>query len=245
MVTFIPFGEKPNRDGVLYALQLLKRNKLIDDYVIVEASRIDLLSERIPQDRAYVIGGEHLATYGILDRLRPKSLISVDAHTDLMHDYLDHGSWLAYALENRLVERAAVMAPVLMIPTTDRTQLWTRRVKIYPALLRSRKRGGKWRAYKNFQTNSLDEIIADAKKYLGDEIYLTVDMDVLRPEYKIARFQHGELTLDELLEILDAIKREFDVVAFDIAEISDRIRHSRLGKRALFEVFQLLTEGLE
>ncbi len=55
MVTFIPFGEKPNRDGVLYTLQLLKRNKLIDDYVIVEASRIDLLSERIPpQDRAYV-----------------------------------------------------------------------------------------------------------------------------------------------------------------------------------------------
>lgn len=52
MVTFIPFGEKPNRDGVLYTLQLLKRNKLIDDYVIVEASRIDLLSERIPpQDR--------------------------------------------------------------------------------------------------------------------------------------------------------------------------------------------------
>ena len=64
MVTFIPFGEKPNREGVLYALQLLKRNKLIDDYVIVEASRVELLPERVPQDKAYIVG-EHLATYGV------------------------------------------------------------------------------------------------------------------------------------------------------------------------------------
>ena len=239
MVTFIPFGEKPNRDGVLYVLQLLKRNKLIEDYMIVESSRVELLPERIPQDSAYIIG-EHLATYGIVEKLRPQSLISVDAHTDLMHDYLDHGSWLAYTLEERLVNRAVVLAPVLMIPTTERTQLWTRRVKIFPALLRSRKVRGKWRAYKNLQTNDLLEILDEAKKYLGEEIYLTVDLDVLRPEYKIARFQHGELTLDELMELLEEVKRNFKITSFDIAEVSDRIRRSRLGKKAFVEVFQLL-----
>ncbi|AEK72613.1 arginase [Thermococcus sp. 4557] len=240
MVTFIPFGEKPNRDGVLYVLQLLKRNKLIEDYMIVESSRVELLPERIPQDSAYIIG-EHLATYGIVEKLRPQSLISVDAHTDLMHDYLDHGSWLAYALEERLVNRAVVLAPVLMIPTTERTQLWTRRVKIFPALLRSRKVRGKWRAYKNLQTNDLLEILDETKKYLGEEIYLTVDLDVLRPEYKIARFQHGELTLDELMELLEEVKKNFKIAAFDIAEVSDRIRRSRLGKKAFVEIFQLLT----
>ncbi|NJD99153.1 arginase family protein [Thermococcus sp. LS1] len=239
MVTFIPFGEKPNRDGVLYVLQLLRRNKLIEDYMIVESSRVELLAERIPQDKAYIIG-DHLATYGIVEKLKPGSLISLDAHTDLMHDYLDHGSWLAYALEEHILNRAVVLAPVLMIPTTERTQLWTRRVKIFPALLRSRKVRGKWRAYKNLQTNSLDEILAETKKYLGDEIYLTVDMDVLKPEYRIARFQHGELSLEELLEILEKIKRNFKIVAFDIAEVSDRIRRSRLGKKAFVEVFQLL-----
>ncbi|NJE09893.1 arginase family protein [Thermococcus sp. MAR1] len=240
MVTFIPFGEKPNRDGVLYVLQLLKRNKLIEDYMIVESSRVELLPERIPLDNAYIVG-EHLATYGIIEKLRPSSLLSVDAHTDLMHDYLDHGSWLAYALEERIVNRAAVLAPVLMIPTTERTQLWTRRVKVFPALLRSRKIRGKWRAYKNLQTNSLDEIISEAKKYLGEEVYLTVDLDVLRPEYRIARFQHGELTLEELLDLLEGVKKNFKIVAFDIAEVSDKIRRSRLGKKALVEVFQLLT----
>jgi len=239
MVTFIPFGEKPNREGVLYALNLLRRNKLIDDYIIVESSRVELLPERMPADKVYVIG-EHVATYGIVDKLRPPSLLSVDAHTDLMHDYLDHGSWLAYALEERKVNRAAVLAPVLMIPTTERTKLWNRRVKIFPALLRSRKVRGKWRAYRNLQTNSLDEIIREAKGYLGDEVYLTVDLDVLRPEYRIARFQHGELTLEELLEILEEVKRNFRIVASDIAEVSDRIRHSRLGKKAFVEVFQLL-----
>ncbi|ASJ14379.1 arginase family protein [Thermococcus radiotolerans] len=240
MVTFIPFGEKPNRDGVLYVLQLLKRNKLIEDYMIVESSRVELLPERIPLDNAYIVG-EHLATYGIIEKLRPSSLLSVDAHTDLMHDYLDHGSWLAYALEERIVNRAAVLAPVLMIPTTERTQLWTRRVKVFPALLRSRKIRGKWRAYKNLQTNPLDEIISEAKRYLGEEVYLTVDLDVLRPEYKIARFQHGELTLEELLNLLEEVKKNFRIIAFDIAEVSDKIRRSRLGKKALVEVFQLLT----
>ncbi|WP_457752165.1 arginase family protein [Thermococcus sp.] len=239
MVTFIPFGERPNRDGVLYTLSLLKRNKLIDDYVIVESSRVDLLADRIPVDRAYVVG-EHLATYGIVEKLRPQSLLSLDAHTDLMHDYLDHGSWLAYALEDHYINRAVVLAPVLMIPTTDRTELWTRRVKIFPALLRSRKTRGKWRAYKNLQTTPLDEIMKDAKKYLGDEIYLTVDMDVLRPEYKIARFQHGELTLEELLTLLEGIKERFRIRAFDIAEVSDRVKRSRLGKKAILEVFNLL-----
>ena len=239
MVTFIPFGEKPNRDGVLYVLQLLRKNKLIDNYMIVESTRVELLAERIPRDSAYVIG-EHLATYGIVQKLRPNSLLSIDAHTDLMHDYLDHGSWLAYALEERLINRAVVLAPVLMIPTTERTQLWTRRVKIFPALLRSRKVRGKWKAYKNLQTNDLLEILDETKKYLGDEIYLTVDLDVLRPEYRIARFQHGELTLEELLEMLEEIKKNFRITAFDIAEVSDRIRRSRLGKKAFVEVFQLL-----
>lgn len=242
MVTFIPFGEKPNREGVLYALNLLKRNKLIDDYIIVESTRIGLLPDRIPADKAY-ISGEHLVTYGIAKRLRPRALISVDAHTDLMHDYLDHASWLAYALEERFVERAAVLAPVLMIPTTERTKLWIRRVKVYPALLRSRTVRGKWKAYKNFQTNSVDEILMEVRKYLGKEIYLTVDMDVLRPEYRIARFQHGELTGEELLNLLEEIKRRFEVRAFDITEVSDRMKHSRLGKRIFLEVFSLLSGG--
>ena len=240
MVTFIPFGEKPNREGVMYVLNLLRKNKLIDEYMIVESNTIELLPERLPVDGAYIIG-EHLATYGIVQKLKPRALISIDAHTDLMHDYLDHGSWLAYALEKRIIEKASVIGPVLMIPTTEGTKLWTRRVKIFPALPRSKKTGGKWKAYKSLKTHSIEEIIKDVKKYLGEEIYLTVDLDVLLPEYKIARFQHGELTLEELLHILERIKKNFKIVAFDIAEISDRIKRSRMGKRALIDVFQLLS----
>ncbi|WP_457753952.1 arginase family protein [Thermococcus sp.] len=240
MVTFIPFGEKPNREGVMYVLNFLQKNKLIEDYMVVESNTIELLSERLPVDEAYIIG-DHLATYGILQKLKPKAVISIDAHTDLMHDYLDHGSWLAYALSERIIEKASIIGPVLMIPTTEGTELWTRRVKIFPALPRSRKTRGKWKAYKSLKNHPIDEIIKDTKKYLGEKIYLTIDLDVLLPEYKIARFQHGELTLEELLNILEEIKRNFNIVAFDIAEISDKIKRSRLGKKALADVFQLLS----
>ena len=239
MVTFIPFGEKPNKEGVMYTIELLKKNKLIEDFMIVESNNVELLADRVPLDKCYIIG-EHLATYGIIKRVKPQSIISIDAHTDLMHDYLDHGSWLAYALEEKAVNRAAVVGPVLMVPTTEGTSLWVRRVKIFPALPRTRKVRGKWKAYKSLKTSPIDEIIAEMRRYLGKEVYLTVDMDVLKPEYKIARFQHGELTLEELLELIDEIKKNFKIIACDIAEISDRIKRSKLGKKALIEVYRAL-----
>ncbi|HIH71885.1 MAG: agmatinase [Thermococcaceae archaeon] len=239
MVTFIPFGEKPNKEGVMYTIELLKKNKLIEDFMIVESNNVELLADRVPLDKCYIIG-EHLATYGIIKRVKPQSIISIDAHTDLMHDYLDHGSWLAYALEEKAVNRAAVVGPVLMVPTTEGTSLWVRRVKIFPALPRTRKVRGKWKAYKSLKTSPIDEIIAEMRRYLGKEVYLTVDMDVLKPEYKIARFQHGELTLEELLELISEIKKNFKIVACDIAEISDKIKRSKLGKKALIEVYRAL-----
>lgn len=242
MTTFVPFGERPNREGVLYALKLLKKNKLLDNYIIVESNNVALLSQNLPLDESYVVG-EHLATYGIVEKLRPGALLSIDAHTDLMHDYLDHGSWLAYALERRFLERAAVIGATLMVPSTPNTSLWTRRVRVFPALNRSRKTKRGWKGYLNLETHGIKRVVEEAKRYLGHEIYLTVDLDVLAPEYRIARFQHGELSLEELLELLALIKREFRIIAFDIAEVSDRLKRSRPGKRAFLEVYSLLLEG--
>ncbi len=240
MVTFVPFGEKPNRDGVEYARKLLLKEGLINEETnVIEARTVESLMNKVPVDCCYIIG-EHLATYGITMKLRPPSILSVDAHTDLMHDYLDHGSWLAYALENGIVNRAAVVGAVLMIPTTNRTRLWKRRVRIYPALPRTRRTGRGWKAYINLSNHGIERVLDEASKYLGEEIYLTVDLDVLRPEYRIARFQHGELTLEELLELVEGIKERFKIIAFDLAEVSDRIRRSRLGKKALVEVFSAL-----
>ncbi|ASJ17347.1 arginase [Thermococcus chitonophagus] len=231
MVTFLAVGEKPNRDGVVYVAKLLKREGLVDDYTITEKPR---------EDKIYVIG-DHSGTYSILRALKPPAVLSVDAHTDLMQDYFDHASWLAYALKDRIVERASVIGAVLMIPTTERTKLWTRNVRIFPALPRTRRVRGRWRRYMNLEQHGL-KVIDEARRFLGDEIYLTIDLDVLRPEYRIARFQHGELTLKDLLEILEKILRDFTIVAVDIAEVSDRVARSKLGRRAVIEVFSLIRE---
>lgn len=241
MVTFIPFGEKPNREGVEYVLKLLLWEGLIDEDEVrrINARTLEAIAQKVDIDCCY-IAGEHLVAYAIVEKLRPGSLLSIDAHTDLLHDYLDHGSWLAYALEERKIERAAVIGPVLMIPTTKKTTLWVRRVRIYPALPRTRKAGKGWKSYINLTNHGIDGVLDDAVKYLGRDVYLTVDLDVLRPEYRIARFQHGELSLEELLELLEGIKGRFRILAFDLAEVSDRIRRSKLGKKALMEVFSTL-----
>lgn len=172
-------------------------------------------------------------------------MISLDAHTDLMQDYFDHASWLAYALKDNVIERASVIGAVLMIPTTSGTKLWTRRVKIFPALPRTRKVRGKWKAYINLKQHGVKAVIKEAKEFLGKEIYLSIDLDILSPEYRIARFQHGELTLKELLDLIDKIKENFDIIAFDIAEISYRVAKSKYGRRAIIEAFSSLKEVFE
>ncbi len=240
LVTFIASGEEGYRDGIIYTLGLLERRGVLEkgEANLFEASMKAVTLGDVPEDRIYVIG-DHMTTYGILKRINVGAVVSVDAHTDLLHDYFDHGSWLAYALEEKVVRKAAVMGPVLMIPTTPRTSLWTRNVRIYPALPRTRRTPSGWRAYISIRKD-LRRAIEDARRYLGDRIHLTVDMDVLRPEYRIARFQHGELCLDELIELLDAIGKAFEVRSCDMAEVSSRVRKSRLGRNAVVEVFKKL-----
>ncbi len=245
MTVFVVSGEEPYRDGVNYVLRLLERRGLIEsnEIEVYRASSSDLTSGKLPLDNFYVVG-EHLATYGILKAMSGArgevSLVSIDAHTDLLHDYLDHGSWLAYAIEGGLVKRAAIMAPVLMIPTTRRTKLWTKGIRIYPALTRTRKVRGRWKAYVSIR--NVKRVLKDARDYLGSEVYLTVDMDVLRPEYRIARFQHGELTLDALLELIGNVLSEFNVFSCDMAEMTSRVRKSRKGREAVVDVFETLKE---
>ncbi|AEC52350.1 hypothetical protein PNA2_1435 [Pyrococcus sp. NA2] len=235
MTTFIPNGEEPNVLGVNYIAKLLKRERLVEEINIASL-------DEIPLDTSYIIG-DHSGTYNVLKVIRPKVLISLDAHTDLMHDYFDHASWLAYALEDRLVEKACVIGAVLMIPTTERTKLWTKGVKIFPALPRTRRIKGRWKAYMDLRRYGPERIIEETKRFLkSKEVYLTIDMDILRPEYRVARFQHGELTLKELLTLIDLISREFKILAFDIAEISYRVIKSKYGRRAILEVFSLLKE---
>ncbi|AFK22284.1 arginase family protein [Pyrococcus sp. ST04] len=232
MTVFIPSGEDPNKEGVVYVAKLLKRQGLIDEPKILQ---------RPSRDKIYIIG-DHSTTYDIIKILKPRAVISIDAHTDLMQDYFDHASWLAYALKEERIERASVIGAVLMVPTTERTKLWTKGVKIFPALPRTRRVRGKWKRYINLKQHGIGKVIKEAKEFLGEEVYLTIDLDVLRPEYRIARFQHGELTLKELLSIIEAISEEFKIVAADMAEISERVSRSKLGRRAVIEVFSTLRE---
>ncbi|NPA47102.1 MAG: arginase family protein [Thermococci archaeon] len=241
MVTFVLSGEEPYRDGVRYVARLLRRRGVLepDEVVMVEASRRDLTAGRLPRDKLYVMG-DHVGSYGVLKSLQgAPALVSLDAHTDLLHDYLDHGSWLAYAIEEGLVRRAAVMAPVLMIPTTRRTSLWTRNVRIYPALPRTYRTASGWKAYLSVG-RGVERVVEDARRYLGPEVHLTVDLDVLRPEYGIARFQHGELTLEELMVLLRAIAEKFRITSCDMAEISSKVRKSKEGRNAVVEIFRFL-----
>ncbi|AAL80623.1 arginase [Pyrococcus furiosus DSM 3638] len=237
MTVFILNGEEPNQEGVRYVAKLLKREKLVED---IHFSTID----EIPLDNSYVLG-DHSGTYFILKKIKPNALISLDAHTDLMQDYFDHASWLAYALKDNIIKRASVIGAVLMIPTTSGTKLWKRGVKVFPALPRTKKIRGKWKAYTNLEQHGVERVLKETREFLGKEIYLSIDLDVLSPEYRIARFQHGELTLRELLDIIEAIKKNFKIIAFDVAEISFRVAKSKYGRRAIIEVFSSLKEVFE
>ncbi|RLF91557.1 arginase family protein [Thermococci archaeon] len=180
--------------------------------------RSELMLGRVTKSKVFVMG-DHSNTYFLCKALGAKAVVSIDAHTDLMRDEFDHASWLYFSLRDFL-KKAAIIAPVLMIPSSPKTELgyFQDRVRIYPY----RRRYFRRRRYMNLEDYSITEIVNDLSSFLsGCQAHLTVDLDVLTPEYNHSRFQHGELGGNQLLNVLEHLLSSLEVKSIDFSEVVD------------------------
>ncbi len=162
------------------------------------------------------IGGEHTITLGILKgfgaQAKKTAIVSFDAHLDLRKEFL--GLKLSHTTFMRLINEEVKPAKILEVGTRSVCQ---------DELNYAKKAGIEFFPTQQIKKEGTQKIVEQLKEKLEpyENIYLTVDMDVVDPAFAPA-VQNPEadgITTGELLDIVCALcdKR---VVGFDVLEVA-------------------------
>jgi agmatinase len=188
------------------------------------------------------IGGEHTITLGILRGLGKKAsrtaIVSFDAHLDLRDEFL--GLRLSHTTFMRRINEEVKPAKVIEVGT---------RAVCQEELGYARKASIEFLTTQQIRREGSEQIADRLRKRLGkyENIYLSVDMDVLDPAY-VPAAQNPEadgLDMHLLLETLAGIcdKR---VVGFDVLEIApnyDQGVSAIQAAKVIFEIMCLLEKS--
>lgn len=200
------YGPTVVRDGLRLSEGVPNR-KFCDlgDLEVVPGS-FELTAERIretmkeikdanPKAFPIIIGGEHLITLPIVETLKPKTIIQLDAHSDTYKEYLGnkygHGTWAYHA------SKLAKVIQIGVVSLNEEEKKFLAKTK-------------------DVQVFSFSDFMK-FKPRMERPIHLTIDVDVLDPSYVETGFPEGRMKLDELMQILDKIKCD----SLDIVEIAD------------------------
>jgi agmatinase len=184
------------------------------------------------------MGGEHTITLGILKGLgvkaRKTALVSFDAHLDLRREFL--GLTLSHTTFMRLINEEAKPAKIVEVGT---------RAVCKEELAYAKKAGIDFFTSQLIRKEGTAQITQRLKEALAqyENLYLTIDMDVLDPAFAPA-VQNPEpegLETHTLLDILCALcdKR---VVGFDIVEIAPNYDQGISAIAAAKVIFEVLCQ---
>ena len=162
------------------------------------------------------IGGEHTITLGILKgfgaKAKETAVVSFDAHLDLRGEFL--GLTLSHTSVMRLINEDVKPAKIFEVGTRSVCQ---------EELEYAKKAGIDFISTQQIRKAGTQEIITKLKTKLAayENVYLTVDMDILDPAFAPA-VQNPEsdgISTGDLLDIVCALcdKR---VVGFDVVEVA-------------------------
>lgn len=187
--------------------------------------------ELLRQTKSFPAGSVHFldsGNYHYMSRLwleqvqEPFCLIVFDNHTDMQPpafgEILSCGGWIADSIrELPNLEQVVLVGPDEEAFSQTEPELWES-VSFF-----SRERLAVWRGGKALQKEggALREFFEEIPKDLP--VYLSIDKDVLCTEAADTSWSQGELTLEELLQILDGICRDFSgrILGVDICGESE------------------------
>lgn len=183
------------------------------------AERIRQTIEDIRQENknAFLIfiGGEHLITLPIVESLKPKTIVHLDAHSDSRSEYLGnkhmHQTW-AY--------HAGRIASIIQLGVTT----WNKEEK---------ENLGK----NNINFYAAEDFFRKSVK-MQHPVHLTIDIDVLQGVE--TGLPEGRMDMDTLMKIIDKVQCS----SMDIAEIADDRLPSRTGFMAAHIIKKVLSKRL-
>ncbi|HEX6939960.1 MAG TPA: agmatinase [Longimicrobiales bacterium] len=176
----------------------------------------DALLDAAPDKFVIMLGGEHSITSAPVlawaDRLkrdggRRLSVLQIDAHTDLRPEY--EGSPYSHAsVMHRVHERVNIVAVGIRALTREERELARRSDDIHLFFADDIHDGEAW----------MDDVLAR----LGDDVYITFDVDGLDPSLvpSTGTPEPGGLSWYPTLKLLRRVFRERNVVAADVVELA-------------------------
>lgn len=174
------------------------------------------ICEELITDGKFIIcvGGEHSVSNGPITAFHNThgdfSVLSIDAHCDLRQEYggtiYSHACVMRRAYE---LGKDIVQAGIRSLSAEEAVFLRgnSDRVKIIHA--------------NRFHSVSLDEIIADILKSLGERVYISVDLDGFDPSFipSTGTPEPGGLNWFQVISILREVFREKEVIGMDVVEL--------------------------
>ncbi|MBI4154203.1 arginase family protein [Candidatus Woesearchaeota archaeon] len=162
-----------------------------------------------------LIGGEHLITLPIIEALKPKTIVQIDAHSDTRSDYLgcvySHATWAYHASKISRITQIGLNA------VSDEEKKFLAKTKAVHAF-------------------SISDFLK-FKPNIEKPVHLTIDMDVFDPSYVEAGFPEGNAKPEDIFAVLDKIQPQ----SMDIVEIAD----DRLPSKTAFLAAELIKRVLQ
>lgn len=159
-----------------------------------------------------MVGGEHSLSLGSVQAFKEMfpglSVLQLDAHADLRHRYL--GTKYGQA---SVMRRIAELCPIVQVGIRSLSweeKQFLRRNKMMPFFM------------SDLESNQvpLDRILSA----LSDEVYITIDVDVLDPSIMpaVGTPEPGGMLWQQILEIMRPLCSRKKVVGFDVVEFCPR-----------------------
>lgn len=150
-------------------------------------------------------GNYHYVTKFWTDRIdKPFVLIVFDHHPDmqpsLFENILSCGSWVKDILDSN-----ANCRKVIIVGASDK-------------LISSVPHGyeGKVHFYSDNDLNHEESWKNFSKEHISDPVYISIDKDVLSPEYAVTNWDQGSMSLEELEKLLHIIIQQHAVLGIDV-----------------------------
>lgn len=165
----------------------------------------------IAQDKLVVLlGGEHTITVGgviaALEKHPDLTVLYLDAHADLRDEYMG-SRWGHACVARRLHERAPVVQVGVRSMSQDEAHFI--RANDVPVFT--------WPP-----SVGIDELATNVIERLGEQVYVSVDLDVLDPSIMsaVGTPEPGGMTWHDATKLLRLVSENRQIVGFDIVELS-------------------------
>ncbi|MFI5274693.1 MAG: agmatinase [Ktedonobacterales bacterium] len=162
------------------------------------------------------LGGDHSISIGVIRAFAKRhaglSVLQIDAHADLRDEY--EGNLLSSATIMRRTLEVAPHTAQVGIRSLSKAEAQLVRERALPLWLASAIREQSFRGERGW--------IADVVNTLGDEVYVTFDIDAFDPALVpgTGTPEPGGLGWYEVMELLAAVAAKKRIIGFDVVELS-------------------------